>query len=85
MKAEYITHLLVTILGVVLLGIIGFYVANVNDRMDAITETNITQWQFITKNKDLIKAEARVLDVRMTRLETMKNLQKLKLSARPSR
>tara|TARA_Y100000310_G_C20586094_1_gene765480 strand:+ start:693 stop:893 length:201 start_codon:yes stop_codon:yes gene_type:complete len=57
---EWIVQILITIIGVLILGIVGFYVADQ-------ANTNSSQWKFLTKNKDMIKD----LDKRIVRLETL--------------
>lgn len=56
---QWIVHLLISIIGVMILAIVGFYVAEQDS-------SNKSQWKFLTKNRDLIKD----LDKRIVRLET---------------
>tara|TARA_Y100000310_G_C20597380_1_gene771214 strand:- start:696 stop:896 length:201 start_codon:yes stop_codon:yes gene_type:complete len=63
--SEWVVQILITVIGVMILGIVGFYVADQAD-------TNSNQWKFLTTNKDMIKA----LDKRIVRLETLQKVGK---------
>ncbi|MAF80103.1 hypothetical protein CL629_03435 [bacterium] len=58
--SEWIVQILITIIGVLIIGIVGFYVAD-KESVDG------SQWKFLTNNKDMIKD----LDKRIVELETI--------------